>query len=296
MNIAFCVNKLGLIGLGATICSLIRNCSNTRELKIFILCNSLSIYDKDAISKLFDKERYLGKHSFISINPDLTFGQFRSLHGDFTPYGRLLLGDLINESMVLYLDSDLIVEVDVLGIRNFNFNGRILAAVEAGQLKTALENKFYVEKLALSPQLSSFNSGVLLFNLDRWRSENVKEKCLNMARQYPNDLLSCDQSILNGLFAGNFEQLPPAFNCPWYAGSTKPDVSDKMIIHFVGSPKPWDIFGILTHNGYYKWQQYLSEDWSSSFKKYSYNELKRAWKIRRSYVKLIVNKILANNV
>lgn len=289
MNIAFSINKLAIFGLGVTISSLIRNCSNCEKLNIWFLCSGFSHKDKSCVIDLLEKESFGGNYHFIDFDPVFHFGMFHSLHGDWTTYGRLLLAELINEDRVLYLDSDLVVELDVLQVENFDFDGKALAAVFGCSLEYTLENKFFTSKLGLSSDLETFNAGVLLINLNEWRLKNIKNICLSIAKNYPLEILSNDQTLLNAVFAGNFAKLPKAFNCEWYSHSSKPCVSENMILHFVGSPKPWDPWGFLMHNGYQTYRKYLNKDWASSFNSYNFNiaSFRRIWNIRRSYFKSI---------
>lgn len=291
MNIAFCINQLGMIGLGATISSLIRNCSNQSSLKIWILCAGLAQCQKKQIIKLLQRESFSGDYHFIDFDPVGYFGSFSSLHGDWTTYGRLLLADLLDCDQVLYLDSDLIIELDVLEIKDFNCNGYALAAVGGGSFMHTLGNRFYINKLGISPNVEYFNAGVLLINLKEWRKDKIKVKCLSIASQYPLELPSHDQSLLNIFCSGNFAKLPHRYNCEWLAHKRKPEISGKMILHFVGSPKPWDLMGLMFHNGYSMYRKYLDPEWNAVFGGYSLSALARAWNIRRSYVRSISSRI-----
>ena len=295
MNIAFCINRLALAGLGVTVASLVRNCSDSSLLKIYFLCSGLLDSDKDNIHDLLKLENYGGEYHFIDFNPKREFGAFRSLHGDWTAYGRLLLPDLVTESRILYLDADLAVELDVLQVSNFDLKGLAFAAVQFGTVLTTLENDFFINSAGLSPDAPAFNSGILLFDLDKWRNEDLKERCLVFARKYPTQLLACDQTLLNSLFANQFAKLPESFNCPWYPGEPRPSLSGKMILHYVGSPKPWDIGGGFVHSGYRIWKSYLNPFWADKYIHISYDDMKRAWKIRRSYFR-ILQKIFFNKV
>ncbi|MDB5012293.1 MAG: hypothetical protein JWQ25_495, partial [Daejeonella sp.] len=183
------------------------------------------------------------------------------------------------------------IEVDVLEVNQFSFQGMCLAAVGGGKFKYTLGHSFYINKLGLSPESEYFNSGVILLNLKQWRLAELKNKCLQIARKYPMELPSHDQSILNILCAGNFAKLPASFNCEWLAHLSKPQVSDKMILHFVGSPKPWDPFGQILNNAYPAYTKYLDSNWQAVFGKLTITGLNRAWKIRRSYMRCIINKI-----
>src|SRR3954470_3769068 len=113
MNVAFCINRLGLVGLGAAVSSSIRNCTDTKKLKLWFLCSQITESDKIHLKHLLAYENFLGGSRFIDFDPYSIFGSFPSLHGDWTPYGRLLLVDYVQEDLVLYLDSDIVVELDV---------------------------------------------------------------------------------------------------------------------------------------------------------------------------------------
>lgn len=280
-----------MIGLGVTISSLIRNCSNQSSLRIWFLCAGLSQSQKKHIAKLLQRESFDGDYHFIDFDPVLYFGSFCSLHGDWTTYGRLLLADFIDCDQVLYLDSDLVIELDVLEIEDFNFNGYCLAAVGGGSFLYTLGNQFYINKLGISPNVEYFNAGVLLLNLKEWRINKIKDKCFSIASQYPLELPSHDQSLLNIFCSGNFAKLPLRFNCEWLAHKPKPEISYKMILHFVGSPKPWDPMGLMFHKGYSMYCKYLDSEWNATFGGYTLSALARAWTIRRSYARSISSRI-----
>lgn len=292
MNIAFCNNRLGLVGLAVTLTSLIRNCSDASQLKIWFLCAGHTEKDKLNIERLLKREKYQGSFCFIDFDPYATFGSFRSLHGDWTSYGRLLLVDFIDEDRVLYLDSDLVVEEDVLAIDRCEFYGHFLAAVGGGRFKYTYGNKFYTENAGLDPDLEYFNAGVILLNLHEWRRQNIKERCLEIARRFPMELPSVDQSLLNIVCAGDFAKLPASFNCEWTPRGERPAVSAKMIFHFIGSPKPWDPFAFLIHNGYQTWQGYQTSNWVSRMGTFTTADIRRTWNIRRSYFRSVRDKFV----
>jgi lipopolysaccharide biosynthesis glycosyltransferase len=290
MNIAFCINTLALPGLGVTISSLIRNCSNTNRLEIYFFCFNLSDKAKSKIESLLVDEDFKGQSYFVDFNPEVEFSSFNSLHGDWTAYGRLLLANYISASKILYLDADLVIEVDVLKLDDFSFDNYFLAAVSGGKIKDTLGKNFYINEAGLSGDLDYFNSGVLLIHLDEWRFQNITAKCLEIGRKLQGKFPAQDQSILNIICQGNFAKLPSLFNCEWPVGRPKPSTAPKMILHFVGSPKPWDLFGNLIHEGYSTWKKYLNPKWITISTSLSLDNLKRTWNIRRSYIRSIKNK------
>lgn len=289
MNIAFNINRLAMIGLGVTLNSLLKNCSNPKKINIYILCADLNQNDKENICRLLF--RYgLTKVALIDFNPKEHFGSFKSLQGDWTPYGRLLLQDYILDDTVLYLDADLVVELDVLSLEGFDFQGKAIAAVNGGHIRYSLENIFFCDEIGINPESASFNSGILLMNLKVWRENDITNQCFTFGRSYPNKLKSADQTILNGLFAGNFAYLPDECNLAWYAHSNKP-LGKKAILHFVGSPKPWDLFGRYFHKGFLVWKSYLDVTWEKAYYNHNYNDFLRVWHIRKSYARSFILKI-----
>ncbi|WP_345950766.1 glycosyltransferase family 8 protein [Mucilaginibacter sp. PAMB04274] len=287
LNIAFCINRLALVGLGSTVSSLIRNCSDPSKITFWFMCAGLTETDKNNIKLLLNAENFKGSYHLVDFDPVSQFKMLTPLHGDWTPYGRLLLADLLPVDVVMYLDADLLIEVDVLELLDADLGNYGLAAVPGAKLKHALDNPFLNGKLNISLEADYFNSGVLLMNLVHWRSENTKQKLLNIAERYPNDLISHDQTLLNAVFAQNYYHLPAAYNCAWYAYRNRPKIADRMILHFLGSPKPWDIGGRFLHKAYLAWKSYLNKDWAKYYFKTSLNDVKRAWNIRRSYGKVV---------
>lgn len=281
MDVAFNVNPLGMEGLGATLVSLIRNCSNSSQLALWFLCSDLKEKDKANICKLLQSESFLGDAEFIDFNAKEKFGHLKSLHGDWTTYGRLLIPELIGSDRVLYLDADLIIQTDVLEINQFT-SDRILSAVHGSSVSHTFDKAFFIEKLKWSPDTAYFNAGVLWFNNVAWRANGTDKKVQEIADQYPQAFLSADQTLLNALSKGDFNYLPNKFNLPWHAGKPQPENTEDAIIHFVGSPKPWDVLGRSVHTGYALWKQYTPEFWRKVYGQITVDKLNRTWKIRGS--------------
>lgn len=285
MDIVFNINPLGLEGFGPTLSSLLRNCSDSKSISFWVLCSELKKSDKENIKKLLELECFEGKTEFIDVNAKKIFGHYRSLHGDWTTYARLLIPIYVESDFALYLDSDLIIQVDVLDLFKFKFNQEILAAVYGCNVSFALDHSFLINKLNWPENQGYFNAGVLFLNLKKWRSSNVEEKWKQIAEQYPNDLLSHDQTLLNAICEGNFGELPACYNVEWYPGMEEPSIKENSIIHFVGSPKPWDILGPFIHNGFDVWKSYNVDFWKRNYGNLNLDKIKRTWKIKNSLVK-----------
>ncbi len=138
---------------------------------------------------------------------------------------------------------------------------------------------------------SYFNSGVILFNIPVWKENNLFEKCMEIGKKHPYELRSCDQALLNAITGGNFAKLPARFNNEWVPAHAEPANAATSIIHFVGSPKPWDFGGKWSHPGYSLWKKYSVPFWEKQYGRITKNKLYRFWKIRKSIVRSWIGMI-----
>lgn len=291
LNIAFNINQLGLDGLEATLVSLIKNCSAPFNLKIWFLCNDLLSNQIVTLQKIFKAVHFKGDYEIINYNAVEYFGNLISLHGDFTTYGKLLLEKFIPVDTILYLDSDLIINLDVLVLRNFDFKDNFLAAVSRSTLKWSLDKNFLINKLNLPETQAYFNAGVLLLNLKNWRESNITDRWKSISEKYPYDLVSHDQTLFNAICQGEFARLPDNFNISWHPNLLKPNQIENAVVHFIGSPKPWDFLGKIIHPGYNLWYSYQKVYNISKSKKILSVYWFRTWKIRKSIYRGLLNKI-----
>lgn len=292
MDVAFIINPIGLEGLGATLVSLLRNCKDVSRLTLWFFCSECKVQHKDSISQLLACEKFSGKRQFIDFDAKKTFGHLKSLHGDWTTYGRLLIPNHINEDVALYLDADLIVSVDVLQLKEFTFNGQFLGAVPSGTFKDIMERNLFLDELHQSPEAEYFNAGVLLFNLRQWKAQGIQDKWQEITVKYPELLISHDQTLLNAVCGGQFAYLPSFYNNHWFPGNDTPANMKESIIHFVGSPKPWDAFGKQIHLGYNLWHSYSPRWWNRLYTKATWNKVLRTWRIRNSILLKLKSKIV----
>jgi lipopolysaccharide biosynthesis glycosyltransferase len=233
---------------------------------------------------------FAGKVAFVEADPVPRFGRLRSLHGDWTSYNRLLLPELLSCDKVLCLDTDLLVELDVNRGESIDLSGRPFAAAEESQVQWQLESNFYINRLGLDAEGPAFNGGVLLFDLARWRREKLTEECLRFGHRYPTELRSVDQAILIGLFSRNFARLPAAWNRLWYHNRDMPDQEEERILHFLGSPKPWDLFGWALHRGFKRWAK-NRDTGQSMFRDYiTRRNWTRAWRVKKSYARVLLRR------
>ncbi len=288
VDIAFCADRNVLPGLHVTIYTLLGNLSGNAKVRIHILHDGLMKRDLDL---LVETAKYTGgEFEFFHYNVDIRrFSKFKWLTGWMT-YGRLLLGDVVEVSRILYLDCDLLVNIDIVDLFEIDLGRHVLGAVSRQTIAQSNDRAFF-ELLGINTSGDYFNGGVLLIDLDKWRSDDVLSKCLNFAEQAP-EISSADQTILNYVFLNNYKKLPGYFNLPIH-GDRKPidpgEIKGK-IGHFIGYPKPWSLLGGFLHGQYHLFENVLCQTAMADYRARKQANLRDYWvaiRKMRSYAKFV---------
>jgi len=174
-------------------------------------------------------------------------------------YYKLMIADLLPAEITraLYLDSDIIVRGDISDMLHLDLSQYPLAA--------ALDEKDkwpeFKQNINLGQSIRYFNAGVMLLNLDRWRSENLGRRALEFAAAYPHQIVFWDQCALNHIIQGNFLILSKEWNF------TRADVDESIaradhakVLHFTTEHKPWLSMSNHPLNGEY-WKYLQRTQW-----------------------------------
>lgn len=147
---------------------------------------------------------------------------------------RLLLPALLPVEKVIYLDCDILVNMDITELWAVELNEYYLGAIwDQGIMEVAP----IVASKGLNPELY-FNSGVILFSLNNIRQRvSWYEEMLNFLRTF-SDVTMPDQDVLNAVFGGNYLPLDMHFNA-FNTAILDHDFTNK-IVHFAGDQKCWD--------------------------------------------------------
>ena len=154
------------------------------------------------------------------------FGEIRFTLGTFF---RLLIGELLEkESRAIYLDADTIVNLDIRELWEREIPDSGLAAVSdivmqgmvtLSVVRGLVEREHY------------FNAGVLLMDLDRFRSiDHFVQRSVDILAEYQPEAF--DQDILNHFFPLS-NVLPERFNCFVWRGKKGGGVKRGYIYHYV---------------------------------------------------------------
>jgi lipopolysaccharide biosynthesis glycosyltransferase len=177
-----------------------------------------------------------------------------------TMYIRLLMENVLPPELqrIIYLDGDLIVEGDLSEMWREDFRGAALLAVcDYGSATIRPELPIPGIDDSLRKNAPYFNSGVLLIDLNRWRSDRIGPAVLDYVDKFKPHVRFPDQDGLNAVLFGKWRSLDLSWNAqvdnlisPDQLGSTDADAEirrrrDELLFHpriqhYAGRKKPWN--------------------------------------------------------
>lgn len=210
MNVAYHSSDSFAPVLGTSIASLFENNKSMDDIHVYIVEDKISNQNKDKLCKL--AEDYQRNIHFVPM-PDVNKKQnlgLKKVRTDwiFNSYCRLFLDQLLPSDLhrVLYLDSDVLVTGDLNNLWNIDMTGYCAAGV-----KDCLGDGYY-ELLGLGKEAKYCNSGVILENLDLWRTSNVGERIRKYVYENSGYVFFMEQSVYNFVFQGQIKILSPEYN------------------------------------------------------------------------------------
>lgn len=171
--------------------------------------------------------------------------------GSPASFARLLVDEYVDRQFThaLYLDADTLAVQSLAGFDGMPLQGAVAAAAPE-MYSPIISNSHafpHYAEFNVSPYQLYFNSGVLIVDLQRWRTERCGERVLRFIEQHQRLLRYPDQDALNVVLGTQIMPLDPAWNCGWMWDTPDfegyrwyGDVPDRAFIrHFMGEEKPW---------------------------------------------------------
>lgn len=160
-------------------------------------------------------------------------------------YLRLFAPSLVPAAKVIYLDSDMVVQQNLEELWEIDMRTFPLAAVtELGTTfaEGRLRYKDVWKVQGLDPDVSHFNSGLLVLDLELWRREGLSQAVFDNVYANRNHYRYPDQDALNAVFHQNWLEL----ETKWNYQITYEDLKftpiparDVAIFHYSTPFKPW---------------------------------------------------------
>lgn len=173
----------------------------------------------------------------------------------------------------IYMDVDMIVLKDIESLWQTDLNNYVIGAVTdlfkvVSSPRVGIKN---YKELGIHPDTKYFNTGLLIFDLEKWREMNATQLILDTIRDNGDFVTHPDQYGFNVVFSNNWFELDSRWNT-FAELSTK----DPYSIHFTGI-KP--MFAGYVSNPDYRlafYDQLKSTPWANSTIKKDY-----IWKMKQ---------------
>ena len=222
-----------------TIQSLLRNTKS----EVLVTCIVTDVEIKDVIRA---KEFFKNKIEIMGYDASSLQHIKTKNHISVAAYIKVLLPQIFSEKeKIIFLDSDILVREDIAKIWDEFSDDYIIQAVWDPDY--SYDNKV----LGLSENDETFNSGVMLMNLQRMREVYITEKLLEFIEKKNHLTKLNDQAAFNGVFAHSWGRLDLKWNVQYHlywtqARALKMDQEEKRellnnpsILHFTTHSKPW---------------------------------------------------------
>lgn len=251
--VAFCADRKVLPGLHAAVYSALLNCTHPQGLHFHVLSEDFDHVDMDSLRRTAE---YVGKPFFIDrvAVSSREFGTLKPMRGSLACYYRFLIPSLIKYGRILYLDSDVVCNVDLVQLAEMELNGMTVGMVPEWPLSAANADGV-IEALGGKTEGDYYNSGVIVIDREKWLDQKITERCFQFLSQYKPKVLH-DQPAVNYALYGKIFPLPLKYNCTTQKRSNWPLLRGErpeVIIHYISIPKPWDWLGWLLHPYYRSW-------------------------------------------
>lgn len=237
MNLAFNVTDNYVDYMSVTLLSILKHTNS--KVDAYILTSYFSEYSRLKLEKLQLAYPNLTCH-IIDVNVEM-FANLplnRDHIQSFEAYFRLAFPTLLPDTVekILYLDCDLLIQNDLQPLWDTDFSGYYMAGVREPFSQGAHE---YRQKIGMKDTTGYVNSGVLLIDLKKMRSDNIQDSIFICANEIKDKILLQDQDIINVSLEGQIFPLPQTYNFMHMYKEDVIDDSQMTIIHFALT-KPWD--------------------------------------------------------
>lgn len=249
--------------LGAALASLAAAASPGNFYDVIVLASGIDAAEQEKIGAAIGGANNISLRFFdVRERLEQQAGNFFvNAHLSPAAYYRLFVPSIFeNFQKILYLDCDIIVLEDVAALYRQDLEGRAAGAARdffAIADLASRNSRAWAKQLGMRDTERYFNSGVLLFDLEKLRTKGYEEKWFQRLRAVKNPRLH-DQDILNHSLEGDVRLLEAAWNSPaWLASLGESlescELSEALfadylaaakspkIIHYATRHKPWEL-------------------------------------------------------
>lgn len=238
--------------------SVLKNATASDDIVFHILDGGIAFETKEKIRQL-SKIKDCGIN-FIKISDEL-FNDYKNVktHSYITlpTFYRLKLPSLLPDvSKIVYFDCDFVICTSLKELYETDIHNNLIAGVLDANRHKVKENPTYI------------NAGMILFDLEKMRKENIEDKFLNWTIQNLDKIELGDQEIINEVLKGKIEIVDSRWNVQSSDFINRSSYTrNPHAIHLIA--KPWEFArGCYHKKEYFKYLQ-LTE-WKLNKNEYKY--------------------------
>ena len=244
MNVLLCTDRAFVEPMCVTITSLLINNYGT-PFALFIVLTDPHPDDCDFITHTVEPFSN-ARLNFIPFDHGTISSFPVHNHISVTAYVRLYLTEYLDPSIkrILYLDGDVIVRKEVMRLWETDLCGFPIAAAQDPWVD-------HLKTIGFSDENPYYNTGILLVDVERWRSLGLTKVFDEFIRSRSIPLKYLDQDVINVVLKGNIKKLDYEWNFASRFADLAPTVlgmnsqrfervrKDPAIVHFTTASKPW---------------------------------------------------------
>lgn len=207
MNILYASDENFADILGISLISLLENQKKEKP-SIFVLSDGIGNGNRTILAELAGQ--YGSGIRFIDADIEgLTDIRFDALSWGRTAFCRIFLYSLLkpyNVDRIIYLDCDIAVCDDLYNLFHFDLRDKAL-----GMIMDPVSAR-HKKNVGIGKGDAYYNSGVMLVDVNKWKSKNCETKILDFARKRGGHSPFVDQGLINGALKNDIATLPLRYN------------------------------------------------------------------------------------
>lgn len=204
LDILYTINDKYIDIMLGSILSLLYN-GNLTKVRLHIITSNFKLEDYKKIETVLSKFN-LEIYFYDLEEYDIEKYNIPNWRGTQIANARLFFKEILDKNLsqinnLLYIDSDTVV---VSSLNELDaYKNYVVSAVKDGCYKS------YLQKMNVC---SYFNSGVILFNVEKWICGDYQDKIFRTIENPPKEIIYPDQDIFNVSLEGNINELPLNYN------------------------------------------------------------------------------------
>ena len=277
-NFVYCLDENFNIQSAVSIYSLLENVDE--KINLYVLHSEPNTFEK--YSKKLSKHSKCESIKLIEVVTDISFPNIDNTHVSIATYFRIFIFKYLKDlNHVIYLDSDTVILENPLEV----LKGELTKLRKSHYMISAVEET----SKEMSPEIFQrlnliskkyFNAGVMVIDLEKAKNENIFNNLISTVLKLDSRIKQWDQDVLNKHFDQQINELAKSLNVRINAKlENKVFTSKHIILHYLGSKKPWQIEYLVEYpNNHF---QLAYQQFTKSNKYYLTSNWK---KIRSSYI------------